>query len=657
VDSIYKLGVWLQLKDGLTHGLDSINKLGEKVFGRFKDIRMAVLGVGAAFTIMGFAALGVGNRLADKFGEFEKIMALTRGAIGANAQEFKAMEKAALAAGIATQFSPTEAAAGMRDIGLAGFRPDDITKLLLPSLDLAAASGGLMSVAESAGMVVKAIKSYGTAVEDAGLATDQIIKMSNSFYVSAGELPLLFATAARGAHSLSQSLSETAIALGFVKNTGLRTETAATAVAVSMERMVSSRVQNKLMKLGKGIAVDTNGVFRPYLDIVLDIRSAMEGMSDAAAKNKLQYIFGRYGGGAINAIIKQINQGITTSTGEILKGADAINYYRHELANAEGTAKKMAKILLDTWSGQKILLQGSVETLQIVLGRTFAEIFRPAIEATIVAVNALIYAWEGLSPQARQFLVLIPLIGGALGGLVVGIFAAKVAWLALNAVFVATPLGWIALAMGAIAVAVAGVIVYWDKLGEVIKRSWALLHDMFPALFSAVDWLGEVAQKIPGMFSTAVTGIKEIFTRAIKWIVSLIESTPLGKSLLKALGVPNAALFDAAGKLWDKNVAHDKALLSKHFGDFSWSDPEKPGEEGAPKPSFLQRTMATIAGKGADATGAGGGAAGGGGTGGGEHYDTKIEFNGTLIVQAADLFEARKASDILVAELLGAAHA
>ena len=46
-----------------------------------------------------------------------------------------------------------------------------------------------------------------------------------------------------------------------------------------------------------------------------------------------------------------------------------------------------------------------------------------------------------------------------------------------------------------------------------------------------------------------------------------------------------------------------------------------------------------------------------GGTGGGEHYDTKIEFNGTLIVQAADLFEARKASDILVAELLGAAHA
>ena len=75
---------------------------------------------------------------------------------------------------------------------------------------------------------------------------------------------------------------------------------------------------------------------------------------------------------AFMAVAQQAKTGVRTISGEMLHGADAIAYMRKEIENAEGTAAKFREQLLDTFRGQKILLKGSMQTLAIVAGESFA---------------------------------------------------------------------------------------------------------------------------------------------------------------------------------------------------------------------------------------------------------------------------------------------
>ena len=76
---------------------------------------------------------------------------------------------------------------------------------------------------------------------------------ANAAALSASDLPLALGTAARGAQVLNQSLSETLIALGLVKNVIPGVERASTAVAVAMERMVDPKVQERMRGLTGGL--------------------------------------------------------------------------------------------------------------------------------------------------------------------------------------------------------------------------------------------------------------------------------------------------------------------------------------------------------------------------------------------------------------------
>ncbi len=85
------------------------------------------------------------------------------------------------------------------------------------------------------------MKAFGLSVDEAAISVDRMLQAVNVFALNANELPLALGTASRGAQALHQSLSETLITLGLVKNVIPGVERASTAVAVAMERMADPR--------------------------------------------------------------------------------------------------------------------------------------------------------------------------------------------------------------------------------------------------------------------------------------------------------------------------------------------------------------------------------------------------------------------------------
>src|SRR5512133_4223471 len=233
------------------------------------------LGFGMGVLASGAVMVGGAFALAGVAGVYEQAIAAVGAVSGATTAELQQLRDAAIDAGIATQFSPTEATMGLRELAQAGFNAQESVKLLIPVLDLAGGSLGELSPQQAAGLAAQAMKAFGLSVDEASISVDSMLQAVNVFALNASELPMALGTASRGAQALHQSLSETLITLGLVKNVIPGVERASTAAAVAMERMADPEVQKKLRGIGVSV-VDAHGSFRGFLDVVGDMAPALD---------------------------------------------------------------------------------------------------------------------------------------------------------------------------------------------------------------------------------------------------------------------------------------------------------------------------------------------------------------------------------------------
>ncbi|MGN6108839.1 MAG: phage tail tape measure protein, partial [Kofleriaceae bacterium] len=88
----------------------------QRITGSFR-----ALGMGLASLTAGAVVAASAFMLADAAGKFEQSVAAVGAVAGATASELGALKDAAIDAGLATQFSPTEATLGLRELAQAGF--------------------------------------------------------------------------------------------------------------------------------------------------------------------------------------------------------------------------------------------------------------------------------------------------------------------------------------------------------------------------------------------------------------------------------------------------------------------------------------------------------------------------------------------------------
>jgi TP901 family phage tail tape measure protein len=487
------------------------------------------LGVGLSVFTAGAATVGAAFSLANAAGRFGQAVAAVAAVSGASATELAQLRDAAIEAGMATQFSPTEATLGLRELAQAGFNAQESMQLLLPVLDLAGGSLGELSPQQAAGLAAQAMKAFGLSVDEASISVDRMLQSVNVFALNASELPLALGTASRGAQALHQSFSETLIALGLVKNVIPGVERASTAVAVAMERMADPEVQQRL--LGMGVAVtDSAGRFRSFLDVLGEMAPRLDRMNEAQRSAFLLQTFGREALGGVNAILTQVTNGLRTSTGETLRGAEAIRYLRDQFENAGGTAARFREQMLDTFEGQKQLLAGSLETLAIVLGEPFAQIFKPLVTTFVDVVNALLGVFRQLPAPVKRALAAFTVGAGAIVALVGATISAK-AGIAL-----------LAIGLKALGITAGGLIATLLPAILTVTLLGAAVAGFVHAFRSNLGGIADFARRLMSHVSLFFRGLMQLFEQggfsgAVREELSRAESMGLKRFLISTYQV------------------------------------------------------------------------------------------------------------------------
>ncbi|NOJ79803.1 phage tail tape measure protein [Myxococcus xanthus] len=479
------------------------------------------LGVAMAIFTAGAVTVGASLSLANVAGQFEQALAGVAAVSGASAEVLGQLRDAAIQASLATQFTPTESVLGLRELTQAGFTAAEAMKLLLPVLDLAGGSLGELTPQGAAGLASQAMKAFGISTDKAAISVDQMLQAVNVFALSANELPLALGTAARGAQALNQSLPETLIALGLVKNVVPGVERASTAVAVAMERMADPQVQEHLRGLGVAVT-DSKGNFLSFLGILDKLSPALERMTEAQRSAFLLKSFGREALGGVNAILTQFTNGIRKDTGEVVRGAKALKYLRDEFENAGGTATKFREQMLDTFQGQKTLLAGNLETLAIVLGESFTQVLKPLVTILARAVQQVLGVFQALPGPVKRAFAAFALGAGGVITLVGAVISAKVG-LALLVV----GLKVLGLTLGSLLATVLPAVAAVVLLGVAVAGlAYAFRHNL--------GGLGDFARRV-----------QEQVTLAFRSLVQLFEDGGFSGAVREELGrAENAGLKD-----------------------------------------------------------------------------------------------------------------
>lgn len=571
IPGLQKLGAEYQRAQQIVG--DGSRNMGAQVDGL--NSALGDLAAGAATVGIGVGIAAAPFALATQMaGPFQDALAQLRAISGATAEQMGALGDAAINAGIATQFDPTQAALALSDLAAAGFNVNESLSLLSPTLNLAAGSLGQLSPSDAAGLASQAMKAFGVEVQDAGMAVDQMLASVNVFALAAKDLPLALGTAARGAGTLNQSLDETLVTLGLVKNVVPGVERASTAVSTAMEKMADPKVQKALKGLGVE-AVDSAGNFRPFLDIVGDMIPGLEKMTAAKRSAFLIDTFGTEALTGFNAIMGQVTKGIPGANGQILKGADAVAYLRDQFKNAGGTAEKFSQELLKDLPGQIRLLKGSLSTLGVVVGQALAQAFQPAVKGAVEWINKLIVFFREMpAPMqvaiARIVAITTAFIGAtiALQGLrqMVGpaLMFLKTAIAGLGGTGIAIIAGLVLAIVGFKAAIDANLGGIGDAFRSVVAKV-SLAYNALTQLFTQGGFSGAVRKAFE---SAENDGVRAFAIQVYLWVNRI-------GNFLSNLGKGFSAVIDQASPTFDRFVAA-LGRMAEAFG-MSLDGPKKAG--------------------------------------------------------------------------------
>lgn len=454
------------------------------------------LGMGLATVAAGAGLLAGALAFAKPAGDFTYEVAKVGAISMATADDLDMLRKAAIDAGIATKFSPLEAAQGLGEFASQGINAADSAMALVPALNLA--SAGNISVAESAQAMTSALKVFSIDVAQSGVATDKLLKIANLTSLQARDLSLALGTVGRGASATKQSLDEMLISMGLVKNTGVDASVAASSVSSAL-LFVAQNAQ-KFKAMGVNVA-DAQGEFRPFIDIVQDTERALGNLTATERVAKATKLFGRFGLTAYSALSTQIAAGVKDAEGNLLRGTAAVEHLRKSMAGAQGTAEEFNRRLLSTFKGQGQILGGVFQTLAIVIGEPFERAFAPIVSGIAKFIEGLIRIIERIPAPVKEAAARFTVFTGAVL-LTVGVVIALKAALAILLPFVAAAM----LSLGGLALASVKFLVIGGLLGGMI---YAVAKAFGLGFGDIADGAGKAWDKL-GLF---FDGVKQLFGR------------------------------------------------------------------------------------------------------------------------------------------------
>ncbi|MBV20069.1 MAG: phage tail tape measure protein [Cytophagia bacterium] len=361
---------------GVVNATNQVSGAGRNMTNVFKS---AAVAIAAAFTVRAIAG-GIRGMI-NVFKEFESRMAAVKAISGATDKQFKELNESALELGRTTVFSAAQVAALQEEYARLGFTTEEIQAAQRATIDLAAATGeDLGSAAATAGSVLRA---FGYEASQTQRIVDT---MAASFTGSALNLERFSESmkfVAPIARNVGFTVEETTAMMMKLADAGLSGSIAGNAL-----KNIFLDLGNSSSKLSRYLGGPVNSLE----DLVVKLQELKE-----------------QGFGATQAA-ELLNKRATPAFLQLINSADGLEKMAFDLAMADGAAKEMAAIRLDTLEGDMVLLQSASEGLGIALTDTFDITFRTIIGT----LTGFLQSFAESETALKRFRQGVTLLAGAL---------------------------------------------------------------------------------------------------------------------------------------------------------------------------------------------------------------------------------------------------
>jgi len=478
-----------KLQDKITSPLKKI----EGRIGSFAKTAIKKFTAVAAAGSLIVGGLGIKDTMST-FMDFEQGLSNVQAVSQATAEELAILRDEAKRLGAETAWSAVQVTEAQTLLAQAGFTVQETIAALPGLLDMASAEG--MDLADATDIAAGTLRAFGLAAEEATHVADVLAlsaTATNSNIAGLGEAMKYVGPAA---NALGVDLEQTAAAIGMLSNANIKGSQAGTTLRAALTRLAKpSSEAAKLMSALGFEAFDAHGNMLPLDQVIRNLQTSTAALTSEQRANAMATIFGQEAMSGMLALVEQ--------------GPDALKELTQSLYESDGAAKRMSETRLDNLAGQITILKSAVEGMKIELGerlapyaKEFVEWLTPKIPTITDRIVELVEKIQEFAtrahPAVMKFIDVVkaiaPLLAGIAAALItlkvasvigtlIGVFttvagvvknvvfafqavAGGAATLAEGMAFLMGPVGWVALAIGALVT--IGILLWknWDKIKE-----------------------------------------------------------------------------------------------------------------------------------------------------------------------------------------------
>lgn len=321
-----------------------------------------------------FAAVKVGDFVKDAvstYSDFNQAMANTSAIAGANEEQMKKLENAALEMGKKTTKTATEASEALGYMALAGWDVDTSIASLEPVLRLSEATQ--MDLATCSDLVTDSMSALGLTADQLTDYLNVTCQANNKSNTTAQALMEAMIGCGGAAKSAGMDYKQTAAALGILANNGVKGAEAGTALNSMLVRMTTKDVAQKAFKeLGVSI-YDSSGQMRNMQDILVELNGAMSGLTQEQKNNYMSAIAGTNYYTQFGYLLEGVKEGADGAASTWTSLTEAFD-------NSDGALMNMANQMNDTLPAAMAIFNSAVDDAKIRLCQVFAPMAKDAIK-------------------------------------------------------------------------------------------------------------------------------------------------------------------------------------------------------------------------------------------------------------------------------------